>query len=56
MMKLLVCVLAASVAFGCSADYLIWIPRSSSADPLGSSSTTRRDMSMRMDTLSFRPS
>jgi hypothetical protein len=32
--KLVVCFVAASVAFGCSADYLIWIPRSSSAEPL----------------------
>jgi hypothetical protein len=34
MVKLVVCFVAASVAFGCSADYLIWIPRSSSAEPL----------------------
>src|SRR5271170_8140646 len=34
MVKLLVSFVAASVAFGCEADYLIWIPRSSSADPL----------------------
>lgn len=34
MVKWLVCTLAANAAFACSADYLIWIPRSKSADPL----------------------
>ena len=34
MKKLLVLVLAATAAFACSWDYLIWIPHSKSADPL----------------------
>lgn len=33
-MRLLVLALTASVVFGCSSDYPIWIPRSASADPL----------------------
>jgi hypothetical protein len=34
MVKLVICAVVASIAFGCDADYLIWIPRSSTADPL----------------------
>jgi hypothetical protein len=34
MMRSMVLAFTATVAFGCSADYLIWIPRSKSADPL----------------------
>lgn len=34
MVKSLVLALTATVAFACSADYLIWIPRTKSADPL----------------------
>jgi hypothetical protein len=34
MVRLLACLVAASLVFGCEADYPIWIPRSSTADPL----------------------
>jgi len=34
MLRVVVCLTVLSVAFGCDADYLIWIPRSSTADPL----------------------
>lgn len=33
-MRLLACLVAASIVLGCDADYSIWIPRSSTADPL----------------------
>jgi hypothetical protein len=34
MLRVLLCALAANVVFACSWDFLIWIPRSKSADPL----------------------
>ena len=34
MLKLILCAVAVTVAAGCEFDYLIWIPRSSTADPL----------------------
>jgi hypothetical protein len=34
MMRSMVLAFTATMAFACSADYLIWIPRSKSADPL----------------------